>query len=158
MTSGRIWIDPTGVQIGTLHEHGRLWVFDQLPYISRTSDNGASILQATASPDGGVEDLARDWWKALQLGPPAPEAQTLFGQLEATLGRVPQPVVLIVRDAHLLRNTAFNGLRLIAEWRGVQVAVALEGDVSAIDMATRGHPSFYQRAFFCIRTQRLLAQ
>ncbi|ASM76396.1 hypothetical protein VITFI_CDS0617 [Vitreoscilla filiformis] len=48
-----------------------------------------------------------------------------------------------------------NSLRLLTEWKGARIAVLLEGDVSAIDMATRDFPSFYQRATYCVEVQKL---
>jgi hypothetical protein len=149
------WIDDHGAQIRNLHEHGKLWVFERLPYISCSSDNGATIFQTTATVGDGVANLVRRWWLSLELGPPAPEDQYLFAQFHAVLRKVPQPVALIVRDAHLLSGGALNSLRLLTEWNGARIAVLLEGDVSAIDMATRKFPSFYQRAAYCVEVNKV---
>lgn len=100
------WIDDQGAQISNLHEHGKLWVFERLPYVSRSCDNGATVFRTTATAGDGVEELVRRWWLGLELGPPASENQCLFSQFHAVLKKVGQPVVLIVQDAHLLSGEA----------------------------------------------------
>lgn len=93
----------------------------------------------------------RKWWLLFDLGPAANEQ--LPEQLHAVLARM-GPVALVVHDAHTLKGSTLNNMRLLPELKGCNVVVVLQGDVSAIDMATRSFPSFYQRARYCIGTEK----
>lgn len=146
------WLSSSGASLATLHEHGRLWVFDRLP---ARGANELPVLVATARKGDASIDMVRGWWHSLELGPAA-DGELLFLQLKATLQRW-ERVVLVVQNAHLLEGRSLEKLRLPTEWKETQATVVLVGNVSAIDMATREFPSFYQRALYCIEVQSAFA-
>lgn len=147
------WLSSSGASLATLHEHGRLWVFDRLPY---RGANELPVLTAVAREGDTSTDIARGWWHTFDLGPAA-DGELLYQQLRATLRRW-ERVVLVVQDAHLLKGPSLNSLRLPTEWKETQATVVLVGNVSAIDMATREFPSFYQRAKYCIEVQSVFGK
>lgn len=142
------WIDDRGATLEKLRQHGRLWVCERLPC---RLDKTLQRFDILADSSDDTSTLMHKWWWLFGPGPVADDQ--LQAQFHAVLARM-GPVALVVHDAHTLKGSTLDKMRLLPELKGCDVVVVLQGDVSAIDMATRSCPSFYQRAAYCIEVER----
>lgn len=142
------WIDDQGATLERMYEKSGLWVCERLPsQLTKVIDKW----EIEAEPGDTMLALLRKWLAGCHAGPMPRGSEELQAKFFAVLhdaGRV----ALIVRQAHVLKGTVIDRMRLLTE---AGALVVLQGNVSSIDMATRKFPSFCQRASYCIEVTRL---
>lgn len=145
----KIWLNSEGATLEKLREHGNLWVFDQLP---PKGTKRTEIWEVTAMPGDKVITLITKYLESIHYAVPRTTQQRL--QMFFDAASYNESLVIVVRDAHVLRGNVIGALRQLAE-KGL--LVVLVGDPALIDVATRPYPDFYQRALYCVKTANLFS-
>lgn len=139
----RQWISARGASLSGFLNHGKLWVVDHLPVVGTRQ---IEAWEAHAEQGDTMHRLFGKWAQGHIFEMP----RTVYGReakFMETLQRMPPQLALVVHDAHLLKGSVLDTMRLLAE---AGALVVLVGDVSKIDVLTRSHPGFCQRAGFCV--------
>ena len=147
MTDYGEWIDSRGVSLNALREHGGIWVLDRLP---QGDARGLTIWHAMATPKGTLHSLIADWLSESEL----PRIRLARERYFVNAAANTSDLIFVVEDAHLLSGAVLNQLRHVTELAR-RPTLVLVGDPSAIRVATASWPSFYQRASYVVKVNRL---
>lgn len=147
------WINARGATFDKFIDtaRGGIWVMERMP---PRPGKRTELWEAWAEAGDKPIDVMRKWMESAGL-PPLPRTTQARQQAFAeALQSTPSPVILVVHDAHLLKGHMLDKMRLFAEEAD---ALLLVGDIALIDVATRTHPGFFQRAAYCLDVSDVFA-
>jgi hypothetical protein len=136
------WVSNERATIAKLVEHGRLWVVDKLPPLGLTKHD---VWEISAEEGDTLNKLIRRW-----ANTPLPHGNEASEKQFADIIKASGNLVLVLQDAHLLKEEQLMGMRLFSE---NYAPVILVGDVLTIGakvIDNKNAAEFMQEARFCI--------
>ncbi len=136
------WVSNERATIAKLLEHGRLWIVDKLPPLGLPKHD---VWEISAEEGDTLNKLIRRW-----ANTPLPHGSEASEQRFTEILKASASPVLVLHDAHLLREEQLMGMLLFSE---NYAPVILVGDVLTIGakvIDNKDSAEFIRQANFCI--------
>ena len=136
------WVSNERATIAKLVEHGRLWIVDKLPPLGLTKHD---VWEISVEEGDTLNKLIRRW-----ANTPLPHGNEASEKRFADIIKASGSLVLVLQDAHLLKEEQLMGMRLFSE---NYAPVILVGDVLTIGakvIDNKNAAEFMKEARFCI--------